>query len=50
MPRYEMIEGTSSKFWDITLEGVTVTVRYGRLGTAGQSNTKTFPSSAEAKK
>lgn len=50
MARYELIEGTSSKFWDVTLEGVTVTVRWGKVGTAGQSNTKTFASAAEAKK
>ena len=50
MPRYELIEGTSNKFWDITHDGVTVTVRWGKVGTAGQSNTKTFASAAEAKK
>ncbi len=50
MSRYELVEGTSNKFWEITQEGVTVTVRWGKVGTAGQSTTKTFGSAAEAKK
>jgi len=44
MPRYEFVEGKSSKFWEIDIEGRTVTTRWGRIGTAGQSATKSFPS------
>lgn len=48
MPRYELVEGTSSKFWDIALAGVSFTVRFGRIGTEGQTRTTTFPSAAAA--
>jgi predicted DNA-binding WGR domain protein len=47
MPRYELVEGTSSKFWEISLDGASFTVRYGRIGTDGQSQTKSF-ATAEA--
>src|SRR3954471_3320166 len=50
MPRYELVEGTSSKFWEITLEGASFTTTYGRIGTDGQSTTKEWKSEAEAKK
>lgn len=40
---FTFIGGTSSKFWEIGVEGANVTVRYGRIGTAGQSKTKGFP-------
>lgn len=50
MPRYEFVEGSSSKFWEITLDGTSFTTTYGRIGTDGQSTTKDWPSEAEAKK
>lgn len=40
--RFECVEGRSSKFWEASQEGCSVTVRYGRIGTSGQSQTKTF--------
>ena len=43
-------EGTSSKFWAIDVQGASFTVQYGRLGTAGQTQTKDFASDAEAQK
>jgi predicted DNA-binding WGR domain protein len=49
MGRYEFVEGTSSKFWEITLSGSSFTVRYGRIGTSGQTQEKTFPTEAKAK-
>lgn len=39
---FEFVEGTSSKFWEIAVDGTEVTVRYGRIGTEGQLSTKTF--------
>jgi DNA ligase 1 len=39
---FEFVEGTSSKFWEISTEGNDVTVRFGRIGTNGQSKTKSF--------
>lgn len=50
MPRYEFVEGTSSKFWEIELEGSSFTTRWGRIGTDGQEKTKDYGSPAEAKK
>ncbi len=35
-------DGKSDKFWTITLTGSQYTVQYGRVGTTGQSQTKTF--------
>ena len=38
--RFELSEGTSNKFWEIAVEGSSTTVRFGRLGTDGQVQTK----------
>ena len=43
-------EGTSNKFWNIVLSGSTYTVTFGRVGTAGQTQTKEFDSDEKAKK
>jgi predicted DNA-binding WGR domain protein len=48
--RFEFIEGSSPKFWEITTSDTSVTVRYGRIGTSGQEQTKTFPDQAAADK
>ena len=45
---FEFRDGRSDKFWEITLSGSTHTVRYGRVGTEGQSATKEFPSAEKA--
>ncbi len=51
MKRYfEFVEGTSSKFWEISMSGSDVTTRWGKIGTDGQSKTKTFKDEAAAKK
>lgn len=42
MRRFELVEGTSSKFWEAATEGSEMTVRFGRIGTNGQTQTKTF--------
>ncbi len=42
-PRYfEFVEGKSSKFWEIRIEGTDVTTRYGRIGSDGRETTKFF--------
>jgi len=42
-PRYfEFVEGNSSKFWEVSQSGNNMTTRWGRIGSAGQSKTKTF--------
>ncbi len=46
--RFEFVGGTSAKFWEITVAGPSVTVCFGRLGTAGQVQAKTLPTSDEA--
>jgi predicted DNA-binding WGR domain protein len=50
MRRFELVEGSSSKFWEVEVEGCDVTVRFGRIGTSGQSKTKTFADEPAAKK
>ncbi len=52
MPRreFQLIEGTSKKFWTIELDGTTHTVQFGRIGTAGQTQTKQFKTPEEAQK
>ncbi len=39
---FEFIGGGSRKFWEITLSNNAFTVRFGRIGTAGQNQTKAF--------
>src|SRR6185503_14731920 len=48
--RFELVEGTSSKFWEIEVNGRAVRVRWGRIGSDGQTKEKTFadPHAAEA--
>src|SRR5262249_45835176 len=43
-------EGNSQKFWAIDVAGSRFTVQFGRLGTAGQTQTKEFGSDQEAQK
>lgn len=49
MRRFELKEGTSNKFWEVDVEGSGLTVRFGKIGTAGQTQTKSFPSEEKAK-
>jgi DNA ligase 1 len=46
--RFEFVEGTSAKFWEISTSGSDVTVRFGRLGTEGQTKTKSLEDAATA--
>ena len=50
MARLTCTEGGSSKFWEGTVDGNTVTVRFGKIGTAGQTKTTEFDGVAEAEK
>lgn len=50
MPRYEFSEGTSNKFWEITLEGKGFKTTYGKIGTPGTSTLKEFGDAAKAQK
>jgi len=47
--RFEFVGSGSEKFWEISLDGNQHTVRFGRLGSAGQSKTKTFADPDQAR-
>jgi DNA ligase 1 len=40
--RFEFTEDNSAKFWEITQSGNDVTVRFGKIGSNGQQQTKSF--------
>jgi predicted DNA-binding WGR domain protein len=44
----ELISDRSRKFWEITVDGHEHTVRFGRIGSRGQSLTRRFESPAAA--
>jgi DNA ligase-1 len=46
---FEFVAGTSSKFWEIAVNGNEMTTRWGRIGRAGQSKTKAFKDDAAAR-
>lgn len=50
MERYEFCDGKSDKFWEVAVNGSTLSVRFGRIGTQGQSKDKDFASSEAAEK
>ena len=51
MKRYfEFVGGTSAKFWECRIKGSEVTVRFGRIGTGGQTQVKTLADAAAATK
>lgn len=51
MKRYfEFVGGSSAKFWEATVSGNTVTVRFGRIGTDGQTQVKTLADTDAATK
>jgi DNA ligase-1 len=45
---FELVEGTSSKFWEVSVNGKDMTTHWGRIGSDGQSKTKTFADAAKA--
>jgi DNA ligase-1 len=48
--RFEFVGGGSDKFWEISVTGSQVSVRFGRNGTGGQAETKSFPDATAAHK
>ena len=47
--RFELVDGSSSKFWEVSQNGSEFTVRYGRIGTDGQApKTKDMGTSEKA--
>ncbi|MER5778988.1 DUF4132 domain-containing protein [Streptomyces sp. NPDC002039] len=49
MRRWEYVDGGSMKFWEADAEGTSVTVRFGRTGTNGQTRVKEFDSADDAR-
>lgn len=49
MRRFELISGSTRKFWSVGTSGKTLAVSFGRIGTMGQSKMKPFPSPREAR-
>jgi predicted DNA-binding WGR domain protein len=47
--RLQFSEGNSNKFWEAAVEGTRLVVRFGRIGTRGQTQVKTFPSEVLAR-
>ena len=54
MRTFQFSDATSHKFWNIEVQGKSFTVTYGKIGTPGQTLTKSFPTAgiaqAEAEK
>ncbi len=48
--RFEMVEGSSSKFWEVEVIGAVLRVRFGKIGTDGQEKDKKLASPADAAK
>jgi DNA ligase len=46
---FEFVDGTSSKFWEVVVRECDVTTRWGKIGSDGQSKTKTFSDAAKAR-
>ena len=46
--RFEYVGGSSAKFWEVSVTDNQVTVYYGRLGTNGQTQSKSFPDATKA--
>jgi len=48
MRTFQFSDAKSHKFWNIDVQGAAVTVTYGKIGTAGQTQAKTLGSAAAA--
>ena len=48
MRRFEFSEGSSNKFWQVTVADHDLHITWGKIGTAGQTQTKSFASAAAA--
>lgn len=48
MRRFEYKDARSYKFWEIEIEGTSFTVRYGKVGTEGVTQSKAYPNADKA--
>ena len=49
MRRFEFVDSTSNKFWEVDVKGKTLNVTFGKIGTKGQSKPKDFATPEKAK-
>jgi predicted DNA-binding WGR domain protein len=49
MRRFEFVDSTSNKFWEVEVKGKTLNVTFGKIGTKGQSKPKDFATPEKAK-
>ena len=47
---FEFVSGGSAKFWEIFVDGLEVTVRFGRIGTNGQLQSKSLATADQAQR
>jgi len=47
MRRFEFSDASSNKFWEIEQDGLDLNVRWGRIGTQGQAQTKSYADQAK---
>jgi uncharacterized protein (TIGR02996 family) len=48
MRTFQFSDAKSHKFWNVDVQGKTLTVTYGKIGSAGQTTTKSFPTPEKA--
>ena len=48
MRRFEFVDSTSNKFWEVDVKGKTLNVTFGKIGTKGQSKPKDFATPEKA--
>ncbi|MDF2696227.1 MAG: hypothetical protein K0S65_4610, partial [Labilithrix sp.] len=48
MRRFELVDGTSAKFWEVSADGARLKVRFGKIGSAGQTKLKDLASAQKA--
>jgi len=48
--RFELVGGGSKKFWEVSQTGASISVRFGRIGTTGQEQTKSFADETAARR
>lgn len=48
MRRFEYVDDKSSKFWEVEQAGTDLNIRWGKIGTTGQSQTKPFADETKA--
>ena len=49
MRRFEFVDSTSNKFWEVDVKGKTLNIIFGKIGTKGQSKPKDFATPEKAK-